>query len=73
MGAVYRRKRRSCGLCKPNKTGGAPARTARERAAAEAARRDIEAVLRCPTCGSLSGAAGPRPSIACPTCGGSKP
>lgn len=30
MGAVYRRKLRSCPLCKPNKMGLAPKKTAKE-------------------------------------------
>ncbi len=30
MGGVYRRKRRSCSLCKPNKMGWAPARSDKE-------------------------------------------
>lgn len=45
MGKVYRRKRRSCAMCKPNKTGGAPARTAKERAKEAAADREIRAVM----------------------------
>lgn len=30
MGAVYRRKKRSCPLCKPNKVGRLPARSPKE-------------------------------------------
>ena len=30
MGAVYRRKKRSCPMCKPNKVGRAPARSPKE-------------------------------------------
>jgi len=30
MGRIYRRKRRSCPMCKPNKTGGAPRWTDKE-------------------------------------------
>ena len=42
MGKIYRRKARSCGLCKPNKVGGADKKTARERQAQTIAEREIK-------------------------------
>lgn len=41
MGRVYRRKRRSCALCKPNKTGGAPRFKEREKELRERTDREI--------------------------------
>ena len=41
MGKIYRRKRHSCGLCKPNKMGWAPARTDRERMEEQQAQREV--------------------------------
>lgn len=42
MGKVYRSKRRSCGLCKPNKMGRQPARSNRERALERADQDEID-------------------------------
>ena len=42
MGAVYRRKRRSCPLCKPNKTGRAPARSYKEQQILKAMQKEIK-------------------------------
>ena len=41
MGAVYKSKRRSCGLCKPHKRGWAKARKPRELARAKVAQAEI--------------------------------
>ena len=41
MGAVYRRKRRSCKLCKPHKMGLAPADTAKQRQEARLAMKEL--------------------------------
>ena len=38
---VYRKKKRSCPLCKPNKTGGSPRFTAKELADRRQAEREI--------------------------------
>ena len=40
MGSVYSRKRKSCPLCKPNKTGWTPARSPKERAKLTAMAKD---------------------------------
>lgn len=48
MGKVYRRKRRSCAMCKPNKMGGEPARTPRELMEAQQAEKEIRRALRRP-------------------------
>ncbi len=41
MGKVYKRKRRSCGLCKPQKTGWAPRLKERQRALLKAHEAEI--------------------------------
>jgi len=44
MGKVYKRKRRSCALCKPHKTGWAPRLKEKERALRKAHAAEIRAV-----------------------------
>ncbi|MBI2062012.1 MAG: hypothetical protein HYT87_20005 [Nitrospirae bacterium] len=46
MGAVYKRKRRSCGLCKPHKKGLAPKKTPQLRAEEEAMKKEIDEATR---------------------------
>lgn len=42
MGKVYRRKKKSCAICKPNKVGWEPARTVKERSLEKAQEEEIE-------------------------------
>lgn len=42
MGAIYKRKRRSCGLCKPHKRGWAPKHKDREQQARKRWRIETE-------------------------------
>lgn len=46
MGKVYKRKRRSCGLCKPHKTGWAPRFKDRQRGLQKVHESEMKAVLR---------------------------
>lgn len=45
MGAVYRRKKRSCPLCKPNKVGREPARSPKERQLLDAMDKEIDEIM----------------------------
>ena len=45
MGAVYRRKKRSCPMCKPNKMGIAPARSYKERQLLDAMDKEIDETM----------------------------
>lgn len=42
MGKVYKRKRRSCGLCKPHKVGGQPRNKAKIAAAIQAFEKEMQ-------------------------------
>lgn len=47
MGKIYKRKRRSCPLCKPHKTGGADKLTPRERQEANLAEEEMREAMGC--------------------------
>jgi predicted RNA-binding Zn-ribbon protein involved in translation (DUF1610 family) len=47
MGKIYKRKRRSCSLCKPHKTGIVDKMTARARQEATFAEKEIREVMGC--------------------------
>lgn len=44
MGAVYKKKRHSCAICKPHKMRGEPKRTPRERQKLKLAKQEIRKV-----------------------------
>jgi hypothetical protein len=45
MGAVYRRKKRSCPMCKPNKVGRAPARSPKEIEKLKAMDKEVDEMI----------------------------
>jgi hypothetical protein len=46
MGKIYKRKRRSCAMCKPHKMGGAPADTDKQRAEVKFSEREREEIAQ---------------------------